>query len=254
MPDALILFDVAGSVATVTLNRPAKLNALTLEMLNDLSSVCEALDNRADIRVVLLTGAGARAFCAGADIFAWSELTPTAMWRTWVRRGHQLMEVFAGLRQPTIAVIDGMAYGGGLELALSADLRLASERALFAMPEVTVGTVPGWGGSQRLPGLIGQARAKQMIFTGKPVDAATAEKWGLVNEVVPSESLKARAHDLALSIAQNSPSTVQVAKQLVQSGDGIYVSRTVEALAGAFVATTEDGAAQLASFKERRKS
>ena len=141
----------------------------------------------------------------------------------------------------------GFAFGGGLELALAADIRLASTEASFAMPEVTIGTVPGWGGTVRLPALIGPARAKEMILGGGRVDATTAERWGLVNHVYPLTGLLAEAHSLANRIAENAPVAVQLAKELIAGGE-----TSAEALAGALAATTRDAQHGAASFREKR--
>ena len=240
-----------GFIATVTLNRPDKLNALDPEMLGGLETALAQLENDRDVRVVLLTGAGDRAFCVGADINAWAALEPLDMWRCWIRDGQRVFDRLARLRQPVIAVLNGYTFGGGLELALAADLRLAAEEAELAMPEVTIGTVPGWGGTQRLPALIGPARAKQMILTGSRVDVHTAERWGLVNDVVPRAALMDEARALAQQIAGNAPLSVQMAKQVID-GAGPVASVALEALAGGLAASTGDGREGVAAFRERR--
>lgn len=243
-----ILTVTEGPIATITLNRPEKLNALDLDMLAGLEDALESIDADTACRVVLLEAEGERAFCAGADIDAWSALEPLDMGRLWVRRGHRLFDRLAGLRQPTVAVIEGIAFGGGLELAMACDLRVASETAWFALPEVSIATLPGWGGTGRLPALIGPARAKQMIFTGARVDAATAEGWGLVNESVPPGELHARARALAGEIAAKAPLSVQAAKQAVEAGGGV----AVEALAGALCASSADAVEGIAALKAKR--
>ena len=240
-----------GPVTTVTLDRPDKLNALDPEMLGGLESVAAQVEEDETVRVVLLTGAGERAFCVGADINAWAALEPLDMWRRWIRDGHRVFGRLARLRQPVIAVLNGYAFGGGLELALAADVRLALDGIELAMPEVKIGTIPGWGGTQRLPALIGPARAKQMILTGMRIDAHKAERWGLVNEVFPREALMDEAQALANAMAQNAPLSVQMAKQLIDGG-GSVASLPLEALAGALAASTDDGREGIASFRERR--
>ncbi|GAC1400043.1 MAG: enoyl-CoA hydratase/isomerase family protein [Chloroflexota bacterium] len=252
MPDERVLVSVDGAVATLTLNRPAKLNAIDPSMLDALEHAVGRIATDAAVRVVLLTGAGERAFSVGADITAWSALTPLEMGRWWIRRGHQVFDGLSCLRQPVIAVLNGYTFGGGLELALAADLRLAAEGVELALPEVKLGTIPGWGGTQRLPAPIGAARAKAMIFTGARIPAATAEQWGLLNEVVPRGTLFERAHALAQEIAGNAPLSVQFAKQLVDGGGGHAPGTTLEALAGALAATTDDGREGLAAYRERR--
>lgn len=248
---AHVQFEIAGPVATVTLNRPDKLNALTPAMLDALDAAVGALEQNRAVRVVLLTGTG-RAFCVGADIHAWSALEPLDMWRQWIRHGHRVFERVAHLPQPVIAVLNGYTFGGGLELALAADLRLAADTVELALPEAKLGTVPGWGGTHRLPRLIGPARAKQMIFSGARISAATAESWGLVNEVTTAETVRERAHALADEIAQNAPVSVQLAKQLIDSGMGENIPYTVESLAGALAATTADGREGVAAFRAKR--
>jgi enoyl-CoA hydratase/carnithine racemase len=246
-----VLLSIDGQVATITLNRPEKLNAIDPAMLARLDEIAGEIERRDDLRVVVLTGAGERAFSVGADINAWSALAPLDMWRRWVREGHRVFARLARLRQPLIAALNGYAFGGGLELALAADMRLAAAEAEFALPEVKIATVPGWAGTQRLPALIGPARAKQLIFCGARIDAATAERWGLVNDVVPRAELLVQARAMAETIAANAPVSVQIAKQLIDgTGDGAGMA--LEALAGALAATTDDAREGLASFRERR--
>jgi enoyl-CoA hydratase/carnithine racemase len=238
---------VEDHVAWITLRRPAKLNALSVEMLSALETHVADVDRRQDARVVVLAAEGERAFSVGADVNAWSGLDPLDMWRWWVRDGHRVMQRLASLRQPVIVAIQGLAFGGGLELVMAADIRIASSSAAFAMPEVTLGTLPGWGGTQRLPALVGVARAKQMIFSGERIDAATAERWGLVNEVVAPEDLLGRAAELAQRIAANAPIAVQLAKSAID-----HDVTALEAFAGALAASAEDGREGMAAFREKR--
>lgn len=182
MSDAHILFSIENAIATITLNRPDKLNAITLAMLDQIETIVAGLEKDRDVRVVILTGTGEQAFSVGADIKEWERVMaddPIAMWRAWDRPGHRVFERLARVQQPTIAAINGYAFGGGLELALAADIRIAADHAEFALPETKIGTQPGWTGSQRLPALIGAALAKQIIFTGARVKADVAERWGL---------------------------------------------------------------------------
>ena len=242
----------SDGIATLTLNRPDKLNALTLEMIDAMETILARIDADPDCRVLLLRGAGDKAFCAGADIRVWGEFGPLDMWRQWIRRGHQVFDRLATLRQPTIAVIQGIAYGGGLELALACDLRLSADSARFALPEATLATIPGWAGGQRLPRLIGIGRAKQMVFSGEPIDAATASAWGLANEVLPAGQLTARAKALSAKIAANGPIAVQTGKQLLDGGAGLNVAAALESLASAVNAATADAAEGVAAFRQRR--
>jgi enoyl-CoA hydratase len=242
-----IAFDTDGEIAILTIDRPAKLNALDSGMLIELEERLAAVDRDTSLRVILVTGAGERSFCVGADVRAWSALDPLDMWRIWVRDGHRVLQRLAGLRQPTIAAINGYAFGGGLELALATDIRIASDRATFAMPETKIGTLPGWDGTRRLAESIGSARAKQMIFSGVQIDAVTAERWNLVNEVVRADDLMTRTMELARTIAANAPVAVQLAKAAI-SGD----PAALEGFAGALAAGTNDGHEGLAAFREKR--
>jgi enoyl-CoA hydratase len=256
MPDdedaARVRLEIEGPVARIVLDRPDKLGALTAGMLLRLESAADAIDRDTSVRVALLLGTGEKAFCVGADILAWSALPPLEMGARWIRDGHRVFDRLAALRQPLIAVLNGMTFGGGLELALTADLRIAEAHATLGLPEVSIGAIPGWGGTGRLPALIGAARAKQMIFTAGRIDAATAERWGLVNEVVPTGHGAARAAGLAAEIARQAPRSVQLAKQAVNAGQGFATAAALEAFAGALAATTEDAREGVAAFRERR--
>ena len=248
-PDQALLVSLDSPVATITLNRPEKLNALTLPMLAALEEALLSIDADPEIRVVVIKGSGAKAFSAGADVVAWSSLAPLDMWRTWTRTGHRVMERLESLRQPTIAALNGIAYGGGLELALACDLRLAADHVKLAAPEVGIATVPGWGMTTRLATVVGPARAKQMILTGIPIDAERAASWGLVSEVVPAADLDAATDDLAARIAAQAPVAVQVAKELI---DATRPRTSLEALGGGLTAFTDDAREGQAAFRERR--
>lgn len=247
--DQTVVVVVDGPVATITLNRPEKLNALTLPMLSAIDAALLAIDADAEVRVVVIKGAGAKAFSAGADVVAWSSLEPLEMWRRWTRLGHQLMDRLESLRQPTIAALNGIAYGGGLELALACDLRIAADHVKLGAPEVGIATVPGWGMTTRLATIAGPARAKQMILTGIPIDAARAAAWGVVSEVVPADQLDATTDELAAHIAAQAPVAVQVAKQLI---DATRARVALESLGGGLTAFTDDAREGQAAFRERR--
>ena len=243
-----IQISAEAPIATITLNRPEKLNALDPEMLTALETGLNLLEGRADIRVVILQAIGEKAFCVGADIYAWTALTPLQMWSEWIRHGHRVFSRMLHLRQPVICSVQGLAFGGGLELALACDIRIASDSAQFAMPEVKLGTIPGWGGTARLPELVGTGRARQLILSGEPITSSIAERWGLVNEVVPADRLIARVEDLAKRIAANAPVSVQTAKQLLAGGNMV----TLDSIAAATNAFTKDAAEGLAAFREKR--
>ncbi len=252
MADSLVTLAREGHVAVVTLTRTAKLNSLTPAMLDELERIARALEADQDVRVVVLTGSGEKAFCVGADINEWAALQPLDMWRRWVRRGHQVFDQWARLRQPVIAAINGHAFGGGLELAITADIRIAAEGATFALPEASIGTCPGWSGSQRLVTLIGASHAKYLALSGTRVTAMNALSSGLVHEVVPAANLTERAMRLAQDMATKAPVSLQLTKQLINAAAGEDAAVTLEAIAGALAATTEDGAEGVRSFREKR--
>jgi enoyl-CoA hydratase/carnithine racemase len=220
-------------------------------MLDALEVILTGIEADAGVRAVLLTGAG-RAFSAGADIKEWTALDPLTFSRVWGQRGHVLFDRLAALRPPVLAALNGIAFGGGLELALCADIRIASTAARLGLPEVTIGTIPGWGGTQRLPRLIGPGRAKHMILSGQPVDAARAEAWGLVSEVVGPEQLLERTQDLARTIAANAPIAVQAAKRVADAGLPTSPAAILEGDAGVLCGQTEDFREGRASFLARR--
>jgi enoyl-CoA hydratase/carnithine racemase len=251
-PAPLVTLERQGPVAIVSLAREAKLHSLTPTMLDQLEQVARELELDEDIRVVILTAAGTRAFCVGADIHEWAALAPLDMWRRWVRRGHQVFDQWARLRQPVIAALNGHAMGGGLELAITADIRLASEAAQFALPEASIGTCPGWSGSQRLVRLIGASQAKYLALSGLRVPASRALASGLVHEVLPAADLMGRALALAQDMAGKAPISLQLTKQLVNAAAGEDTAATLEAIAGALAATTDDGAEGVRSFREKR--
>jgi enoyl-CoA hydratase/carnithine racemase len=243
-----IQFKAEGRIGRVILDRPEKLNALDPEMMDAINAALDEAELSHEIRVLVVEAAGEKAFCVGADILAWTGLSPLQMWSEWIRRGHRIFDRLAQMRQPVICSINGFAFGGGLELALACDIRIAADSARFAMPEVKLGTVPGWGGTERLPRLIGAARAKQMIFSGEPITADVAERWGIVNETVPAGSLRERVNLLAEKIATNAPVAVQTAKQLVANQSSV----ALESLAGAMNAFTDDAKEGVSAFREKR--
>jgi enoyl-CoA hydratase len=240
---------VQDAVATICLDRPAKHNALTPEMLEQLEQILIGLDAARNVRVVVVTGAGDRSFCAGADIQRFKALDPLDMWAQWTRRGHRVFDCLAGLRQPTVAAVSGHAYGGGLEIALACDLRVVASDATLGLTEVGIGTLPGWGGTGRLRALIGVGRAKEMIFTGEPLTADRALAWGIANQLAPQAEVIRSAHALAVKIAGRAPIAVQMAKQAIDAGDAYQAMEQVSSAATAF---TEDAAEGLASFSEKR--
>jgi enoyl-CoA hydratase len=206
--------EIDEGIAVVTMNRPQALNAFNSEQLDLLGAAFHALGQDRTVRVVILTGAGDRAFAAGADIKEMVDLTP-AGGLAFGRKGQALTSAVERLPQPVIAAVNGYAFGGGCELAIACDIRLASENARFAQPEVSLGIPPGWGGTQRLPRLIGPGLAAEMLYTGRQVGADEARRIGLVNAVHSLDQLMTAAHEMAARIARNSPASVRAAKSLM---------------------------------------
>ncbi|MDP8908168.1 MAG: enoyl-CoA hydratase-related protein [Chloroflexota bacterium] len=203
-----------GLVAIVTVDQPDKLNALDSDRLGALHAAFREIDGDAAVRCVVLTGGGQRAFIAGADISAMATMSPDEA-LAFARLGHAVTSEIETLAQPVIAAVNGFALGGGCELALACDIRVASETAVFAQPEVGLGIPPGWGGTQRLPRLVGTGVAAELIYTGRRIDAAEALRIGLVNAVYPAAELMDRALTMANQIAVNGPKAVQVSKRLI---------------------------------------
>jgi enoyl-CoA hydratase len=250
--DARVRLSCVGPVATVVIERERKLNTLTPDMLEQLEACADSIERNLAIRAVVLTGDGQRAFCAGADINEWASLTPLEMWRSWVRVGHRVFDRWARLRQPVVAALNGHALGGGLELAVTADVRVCSAQALLGLPEASISTCPGWSGTQRLVRLIGPGHAKYMAVAGMRIAASTALGWGLVDEVVEADQVQDRAHELARQIAGNAPVALQLTKQLINAAVHEDASATMEAMAGALAATTQDAAEGMQAFREKR--
>lgn len=252
MTEPLVTCVPLGEIAVVTLARAAKLNALNWAMLDQLETIARTLEADEAIRVVVLTGAGDKAFCVGADINEWAAMPPLDMWRRWVRRGHQVFDQWARLRQPVIAALNGHTFGGGLELAITADIRIAAEHAQFALPEASIGTCPGWSGTQRLVQLIGASHAKYLALSGRRLAASEALASGLVHEVTAAAALLERATALARNMSALAPVSLQLTKQLINAAAGENAAFAVESIAGALAGSTQDGVEGVRSFRDRR--
>src|SRR5579863_7292418 len=210
-----IIFDKAA-IATLTVNRPKALNALNRIVLEEMARVIREVRHDSAVRVLIVTGAGDRAFVAGADIAAMAEMTAVEGLE-FSRLGHRVMESFEDLPIPVIAAVNGFALGGGLELALACDLIVASETARFGQPEINLGLIPGFGGTQRLAHRIGHARAREKIMTGEMFDAKSALDWGLVSQVVPAAQLMDSARALANKLAAKSAVALRQAKAALRA-------------------------------------
>ncbi|BCR04925.1 crotonase [Desulfuromonas versatilis] len=212
-----LLLEIAEGVAVLTINRPKALNALNEETLLELECAVAGLGENRDVSCVIITGAGEKAFVAGADISAMQPLD-AADGRRFAKLGHRVMATIEKLPKPVIAAVNGFALGGGCELALACDIRIASDNARFGQPEVNLGVIPGFGGTQRLPRLIGKGRAKELIFTGDMVDAQEAYRIGLANKVTPLADLLQTARELARKIASKGQYAVRLGKEAINNG------------------------------------
>lgn len=252
MKEELVLTKIEGGVATVTLNSPKNLNALNDQLIEALSTTLDQLQLNPDIRVLLITGNG-RAFIAGADIAAMSTMGPEEAIR-FGEKGASLAFKIENFPTPVIGVINGFALGGGCEIALACDIRVASDKAKMGLPEVGLGIIPGFSGTVRLQRVVGAPRAKELIYTGKMINAEEALTIGLVNRVVPHEELMDSAVELAKEITNNSPSAVRMAKKAINLvgtcpiEKGIEIENTLFALTFA----SEDQKEGMSAFLEKR--
>jgi enoyl-CoA hydratase len=249
-----LLVEVKDGIALVMINRPKVLNALNEETLRELQGALKEVAGRKDVRVVILTGEGDKAFVAGADIAAMKPMNPTEA-LAFSRLGHDTLGMIENLHQPVIAAVNGFALGGGLEIALACDFIYASEKARLGVPEVTLGIFPGFGGTQRLPRLIGKGRAKELIFTGGMIDASEAYTLGIVNKVFPADTLMEEVFKTARAIAKNGPVAVSVAKASVNAGydEGCMEGEAIEITTWANVFATHDQKEGMGAFLEKRK-
>ncbi|MGB7069663.1 MAG: enoyl-CoA hydratase-related protein [Pyrinomonadaceae bacterium] len=248
-----IAVEKRGKVAILTLNRPDKLNALNKQVHSESIAALEELRRDDSVRVVVITGAGEKAFIAGADIGEFAGETPVTQRDRFHERS--LFNSLDSFPKPVIAMINGFCLGGGNELALACDLRVCSDNARFSQPEINLGIIPGGGGTQRLTRLIGEGRAMEMILSGDMIDAHTALKFGLVNQVHPAGELESKTMELADAIAEKAPIALQLCKEAVKFASRSNLDeglrREVDLFAICF--STEDKAEGVAAFLEKRK-
>ena len=249
-----LLFDVRDGVAFVTINRPDKLNALNDQVVNDLADAAERVATDSAIKGALLTGAGQKAFVAGADIADLAQQGPFDG-KARALRGQAMLRRFETCGKPVIAAINGYALGGGCELAMACHLRIASETAKFGQPEVKLGIAPGYGGTQRLPRIVGKGNALRLILTAEMIDAAEAHRIGLVNQVVPAGELLAKAEQTLRGILAMGPLAVRLAIEAVDQGLEMTLDEglLLEANHFGLLAATEDMKEGLTAFLEKRQ-
>lgn len=252
MSDPRILLTIEGEIALLTLNRPDKLNALDQGMLTALEQAFDEIEANKTARVVLLAGNG-KAFCAGGDIAAWAALAPLDFAHDWVRRGHRVFDRLARLRPPTIAVLAGHAFGGGLELAGACDFRVAETGVKLGLPETGLGMVPGWSGTQRLVRRFGARVVRRLSLGGDMLTAEESLAIGLIDRVAAAGEGMKIACELAQAVAARGPAAVQTAKLMINAAEGEESAATMEVLASAMIATTSDLKEGVAAFREKRK-
>ncbi|GIV58008.1 MAG: enoyl-CoA hydratase [Bacteroidetes bacterium] len=250
-----LLYDVdADGIALVTINRPDKLNALNETVIDELDRCFAAVEADTAVRGVVLTGAGPKSFVAGADISRFPELD-AVQGRRFALRGQAVFNRIEALPKPVVAAVNGFALGGGCELAMACHLRVAAEHARFGQPEVNLGLIPGYGGTQRLPRLVGRGRATELILTGEAIDARRAYEIGLVNRVVPAAELLTTAKDLVRTIAAKAPVAVALALEAVRASDlDLPQGLAFEATLFGQACATEDFQEGVAAFLARRQA
>ena len=246
--------EVENEIAVVTINRPKSLNALNSETLAELNTCLAEIEGRTDIKVVILTGSGSKYFVAGADISEMVNATP-AEGRAMGLLAREAFGRLENMPQVTIAAVNGFALGGGCEISMACDIRVAAENAKFAQPECGLGILPGFGGTQRLARLVGKGRAKEMIFTCDMIDAQDAYRIGLANHVVPQEELLDYCKAMAGRIMKNAPYAVSLAKQVINSGADMDLDNGLKLEANIFGLSfsTEDKKEGMTAFLEKRK-
>lgn len=245
--------ETKDNIHIITIDRAKVLNALNAQTVNEIGRAFDAVRDDDAVRCVILTGAGEKAFVAGADIKELAEMTPITGKET-SERGQRVFRAIERFPKPVIAAINGFALGGGCELALACHIRIASEKAQLGLPEVTLGIIPGYGGTQRMARLLGKGKALELILTGDRISAAEAERIGLVNKVVPAEELMSAAEDMGRRIAARGPLAVRAAIEAVMSGSDMSFDegQFLEATLFGLLASTADMKEGMAAFLEKR--
>ncbi len=249
--DARIRLETGNQLAIITLARPEKLNALDYDMVLALERAAHLVETATDVRVAIITGEGEKSFCAGGDIEAWSGLSAQDFGMAWVRHGHRAFDALARLRQPLIAALNGHTLGGGLELAATADFRIAEDHVKLGSPETGLGIIPGWSGTQRAVRRFGAQTVRRMALAGEIFTAEEGRILGLVDHVVPRGRSLAAAREMAARLAMRGPAATQAAKLLINAAEGEETERTLEALAGMVAAASGDLKTGLAAFRQR---
>lgn len=246
-----VTLSVGGSIAELTLDNPRKLNALNSGMIASLRAHLEQLDKDPGVRTVILTGGGDKAFCAGADIDSWGEMSASEFAGTWVREGNRVFDLLARLTKPTIAALNGFALGGGLELCAACDIRIAHPDAFFALPEASIGVAPCWSGTQRLAKLLPVPVLRELALFGRRVGAERARQLGFIAEI--SENPLSAARKIAADATSNSQHAVEIAKSMIGAAAGEDPAGAIDMLAGGVIAAHPDKGEGVAAFKGKRQ-
>lgn len=249
-----IIFNVEEEIATITFNRPKVLNALNFEVLTELLDAVTICEKDENIKALILTGAGDKAFVAGADISRMQNSTSVEMVSV-MELGHRTFRLIETMPKPSIAAVNGFALGGGTELAMSCDIRFASEKAIFGQPEILIGVIPGWGGTQRLPRLVGMGIAKEMILCGGQINAQRAYEIGLVNKIYPPENLMEEAKKFAMKLTKLPPFAMKMAKDAMNYGYDLSLDNANKLEIGCIIQcfSTQDQKEGMKAFLEKRK-
>lgn len=249
-----VILEKESHIGILTINRPKAMNALNLKTVQEIGQAIDEVKDDDEIKVLIVTGSGDKAFVAGADILGFQGLSPAEA-RFYCDQGEQTFRKLDVLEKPVIAAVNGFALGGGCELAMACDIRLAAENAVFGLPEVSLGVIPGYGGTQRLPRLIGEGRAKELTFTASVVDASEAYRIGLVNHVYPAQELREQAKKMARKIMNNAPLSVTYAKLAIGQGlqGDLDSGLRIESNFFGLCVATEDQKEGTQAFVEKRK-
>jgi len=251
MPSSNILFHIDDRVATITLDRVARHNALTMAMLADVDLALARIENASDVRVVVFRSTSSRFFCSGADIDEWGNIDPEGMGSRFIRAGNRVFRRIAELDIPTVSVLSGNALGGGLELALSCDFRYAALDVMLGFPEASLGAIPGWMGCQRLSDLVGTSRSRELVLLGEPITAVRAAEWGVVNEALPREALDERVAEICALLQRRSGASLSIGKRLlrlIESGQ----AELAHEFAASVCKATPDAIEGVKAFREKR--
>ena len=240
-------------VAIITINRPEKFNALDYEMVLALQRAAHLVESMPDVRVAIITGAGEKSFCAGGDIEAWSSWKAEEFALSWVRHGHRAFDALARLRQPLIAALNGHALGGGLELAVTADFRVAEAQVNLGSPETGLGIIPGWSGTQRTVRRFGAQTVRRMCLLGEVFSAEQGLGLGLVDKVVEKGKALEAAREMASRLLSRGHLATQTAKMLINAAEGEEQERALESLAGGLLASNDELAIGVSAFRKKQK-